>query len=234
MAKLAPPDPLNRRVPVLLAASALALAALSLLPPLLDAVRSGGGARRAPATPPPGLSQDEPIQPLPEHVAVDEKRAALGRKLFHDPRLSRDGRTTCVSCHRWEAGGADTVRFSTGSGGATGAINAPTVFNVAFSFRYNWNGVAGSLEEHAALPMKNASVMGLPPEEAAARLSADRELVAAFRAAYPDGLTPANLRSALAEYERTLVTPRGRFDRFLAGDASALSDREKRGWELFW
>ena len=179
-----------------------------------------------------GAQANEPIQPLPLKVELDAKRVALGEKLFNDKRLSRDNSIACVNCHALEAGGADSAAVSTGIGGAKGQINAPTVFNSGFNFRQFWDGRAASLEEQAAGPVHNPAEMGSNWAEVTAKLTQDAALVGEMKAAYADGIQPANLQDAIASFQRSLVTP-ARFDRYLRGDKQALDADELQGYRLF-
>src|SRR5688500_12754238 len=86
--------------------------------------------------------KNEPIRPLPKSLALDQRKVALGKKLFFDPILSKDGSTSCASCHDLKKGGVDGRKFSVGIGNAEGSINAPTVFNSAFNFKQFWDGRA--------------------------------------------------------------------------------------------
>jgi cytochrome c peroxidase len=175
----------------------------------------------------------EPVSPLPLEVKVDARKAALGEKLFHDRRLSKDDTVACASCHRLDRGGVDGTAGSVGINGAKGPINAPTVFNSGFNFRQFWDGRAASLEEQAAGPVHNPKEMGSNWPEVLAKLARDEALVAAFEASYADGLQPRNIQDAIATFERSLVTPNSRFDRHLRGDKSAHTADERRGWQLF-
>jgi cytochrome c peroxidase len=176
---------------------------------------------------------DEPIKPIPPIAGIDARKAALGDRLFHDKRLSKDNTLACASCHDLATGGVDRQVSSTGINGAKGPINAPTVFNSALNFRQFWDGRAASLEEQAAGPVHNPLEMGSNWTEVLGKLSQDTELVAQMRAAYPDGLQPKNIQDAIATFERTLNTPNARFDKYLRGDKSAISADELRGYQLF-
>jgi cytochrome c peroxidase len=175
----------------------------------------------------------EPIKPIPADVKVDEKKAALGEKLFHDKRLSKDNTVACVSCHGLNTGGVDRAQVSTGIGGSKGPINAPTVFNAGFNFRQFWDGRAASLEEQAMAPIHNPKEMGSNWQEVLAKLSADKDVVSAFKGAYTDGLQSKNIQSAIAEFQRTLATPNSKFDKYLRGDKNALNADEQKGYQLF-
>ena len=176
---------------------------------------------------------DEPIKPVPTEVRLDPKKVALGDRLFHDKRLSRDNTLSCASCHNLNAGGIDGTPTSVGIGGAVGPINAPTVFNSSLNFRQFWDGRANSLEEQAAGPIHNVKEMGSNWAEVLGKLSKDSVLVAQFKEIYPDGLQPKNVQDGISTFERSLVTPNARFDKYLRGDKSAISADELKGYELF-
>jgi cytochrome c peroxidase len=185
------------------------------------------------ASSPMTLDSFQPVQPLPPLPALSPARVALGERLFHDRRFSADNTLACVSCHDLTRAGADGKRVSVGIGGALGGVNAPTVFNSALSFVQFWDGRAASLEEQAAGPIHNPLELGSNWAEVIARLNRDAGLVAEFRAAYPDGLTAANIADAIATFERSLLTLNSRFDRYLQGDANALSPLELEGYRRF-
>ena len=177
---------------------------------------------------------DEPLQPLPSHLVVDMKKAALGEKLFNDKRLSADSTLACSGCHAYEKAGTDNSRFSEGIRGQFGDINAPTVFNAVFNVRQFWDGRAADLQEQAGGPPLNPIEMGCAGwEEIVERLSADEALTAEARAIYADGWSGKNITDAIAEYEKTLITPNSRFDKWLRGDDAALTAEEVEGYRLF-
>lgn len=185
---------------------------------------ASGGA----ATPP---SAAPAIEPLPEpEVAMN--KVLLGRRLFHDTRLSGDGTISCASCHSIDNAGAEHSRTSTGIRGQIGPINSPTVLNSAHNFVQFWDGRAATLEEQAAGPVANPLEMGADWTVVVSTLQASPADVAEFGAIYPDGITQANVTNAIAEYERYLATP-APFDAFLRGDESALNEQERRGWATF-
>ncbi len=179
-------------------------------------------------------SASEPIRPLPslQSLHLDERKVKLGKALFNDVRLSKDNTVACVSCHQIELGGDDGRKSAIGVRGQVGPINSPTVLNSGFNFRQFWNGRAKSLEEQADGPVNNPLEMGSNWTEVVSKLSKDATMTATFRSLYPSGMTGENARDAIAEYERSLVTP-SRFDRYLNGDDKAISDDEKKGYQLF-
>jgi cytochrome c peroxidase len=131
-------------------------------------------------------------------------------------------------------GGTDQAPTSTGIGGAVGPINSPTTYNSGLFLRQFWDGRAADLEEQAAGPVHNPIEMGSNWDEVIPKLEEDPAYVEAFAALYPDqGLTGDSIVDAIAVFERSLITPNSRFDRFLKGDGEAITEQELRGYELF-
>ncbi|MGQ0656070.1 MAG: cytochrome-c peroxidase [Betaproteobacteria bacterium] len=174
----------------------------------------------------------EPISPIPRSLALDARKVVLGRRLFHDPRLSRDDSVACASCHDLAKGGADGRDRSVGIGGQRTGRNSPTVFNAVFSFVQFWDGRAASLEDQIDGPLNNPAEMGSSWPAVVAKLAQDPQYVAAFRGLY-GGIDAAHIKNAIAEFERSLITPRSRFDRHLEGERGALSAAELKGYQLF-
>ena len=184
---------------------------------------------------PPSRSEDisGPIQPLPARVETNAKKVRLGQRLFFDKRLSRDGSVACASCHSLDHYGVDNRRVAVGIDGHLGNVNAPTVLNSGFNFRQFWDGRAASLEEQVGGPVTNPAEMGARWAEVIPRLQGDGEINALSLDAFGVPINEDVVRSALAEYERSLVTPDAPFDRYLRGDANALSAEAREGWRLF-
>jgi len=178
------------------------------------------------------LAADEPIQPIPKDMSVNEKKAELGKALFFDPILSRDKTISCTTCHILHAGGDDNLVFSFGIKGQKGDINSPTVYNAVFNFRQFWDGRAANLQEQAAAPIDNPVEMGFTFKELIPRMKKS-PYKSQFKAIYKDGITKANITDAIAEYEKTLITPNAPFDRYLKGDKKAITQQQKEGYELF-
>ena len=182
----------------------------------------------------PGVAwADEPLQPLPQIVSEDPERVKIGRRLFHDPRLSKDGKVACSTCHDLRNGGDDGLPVSVGMGGAKGEINSPTVFNAAYNFRLFLDGRAATLEAQIDGPIHDSREMASGWPRIIALLKRDSYYLNAFATEYRDGITAANVKDAIATYERTLITPDSRFDRFLRGDQSALNEEERTGYLAF-
>ena len=180
-----------------------------------------------------GARAAEPIKPIPEQIEVNAEKAALGRALFHDPRLSRDDTVSCASCHDLAAGGDDDRKVSVGIEGQLGQINSPTVFNAGLNFKQFWDGRARTLEQQIDDPVQSPLEMGSLWPDVVAKLYQDGDYPQRFKALYSDGIGRNSIRNALAEFMRSLTTPNGRFDRWLKGDKTALSALEKHGYALF-
>ncbi|MDR2151936.1 MAG: cytochrome-c peroxidase [Helicobacteraceae bacterium] len=174
----------------------------------------------------------EPIIPVTKPTNLDPKKVELGRTLFHDPRLSKDGNVSCASCHDLERGGVDGLSRSVGVGGKEGEINAPSVYNSALMFRQFWDGRAKNLTEQVNGPITNPLEMATSWEEILPKLNADRETVKAFNDIYGRRPNEKDAIDAIVEFERSLITP-SRFDRWLLGDNAAIDEKELRGYELF-
>ncbi|HZW26636.1 MAG TPA: cytochrome-c peroxidase [Gallionella sp.] len=175
----------------------------------------------------------EPIAPIPLDIRLDPARVVLGKRLFHEPRLSGDDTVSCANCHGLDRGGADQAVRSFGIGGREGAINAPTVFNSGFNFRQFWDGRAATLEEQIDGPIHDQAEMASNWPQVLGKLRRDGAYRKAFEAIYPDGITADNVKDAIATFERSLYTPNSRFDRYLRGDRAALSGDEQAGYRLF-
>ncbi|WP_172148851.1 cytochrome-c peroxidase [Pseudomonas tumuqii] len=176
---------------------------------------------------------DEPIKPIPMVQELDPARTELGRRLFQDVRLSANDSVSCASCHQLASGGADQRAFSRGFSGRQALVNTPTVLNAGFNFRQFWDGRAGSLEAQIDAVIENPVEMGSTWQDVIDKVTAAPHYRTAFAAAYPDGVTQANIENAIATFERSLTTPNSRFDQYLRGDADALSAEEKAGYLKF-
>ena len=175
----------------------------------------------------------EPIRPIPTTVDADPKKVNLGRMLFFEKRLSKDDTVSCHSCHVLEQGGSDGRRVSVGVGNSEGFVNAPTVFNSANSIRQFWDGRADDLHSQIDGPVQSKVEMGALWPDVVTKLYLDPEYPELFDEIYPDGITRTTIKDAIAEFERVLITPNSRFDRWLGGDQDALTEQELRGYQLF-
>lgn len=176
---------------------------------------------------------DFPALPQPDDNQLTVARAALGRALFYDKRLSRDETIACASCHVQAHAFADPAPLSLGVDGQLGTRNAPGLFNLAWVTSFFWDGGVPSLELQAVAPIRNPLEMDTTLAAVSERLAADADLFAAFEAAYGEGPSQSSVPRALAAFVRTLVSGDSRWDRFRRGDTRALSAAEQRGHELF-
>jgi len=171
----------------------------------------------------------------PENPITPEK-VALGKALYFDNRLSKEGNISCNSCHNLNTYGVDNKPTSPGDGGSFGDRNSPTVLNAAFHFAQFWDGRAVDVEEQAGGPILNPIEMSMPDQEfVIKRLGEIKGYKALFAAAYPNIVEPINyknIQKAIAVFERKLITP-ARFDEYLAGNENALTDQEKEGLLTF-
>jgi cytochrome c peroxidase len=179
-----------------------------------------------------GESIREPITPVPAPPPADPDKLALGEALFGDPQLFATGHLACVTCHDVNSNGASPNRFEVVSGVPL-RVNTPTVFNAALNFRLDWTGDQSTLEQQVTSALRVNGSIANDPDEVAARLNEAPNIKNRFQQVYGHAADRANLLDAIATYERSLVTPGSRFDRWLEGDQSALSANEVEGYGYF-
>lgn len=178
--------------------------------------------------------RNEPIQPIEPAVITDEAKVELGKQLFFDPRLSKSGFISCNSCHNLSMGGTDNIPTSIGDQWQEGPINSPTVLNSSLNVAQFWDGRAADLQEQAGGPIANPMEMGFTHELAVEVLQSIPQYVDSFNQVYNvKKITINEVTDAIAEFEKTLVTPNSRFDLWLKGDDKALTKTELKGYELF-
>ena len=176
---------------------------------------------------------EEPITPIPLDLQFDIRKVTLGKRLFHDKRLSRDNTTSCATCHDLAEGGVDGLPRSIGIDGKEGDINAPTVFNSGFNFRQFWDGRLATLEEQMILPIENPKELDSSMAEIIVKLKKDESYRRDFADIYQQDIQPEHVQNAIATFERSLITPNSKFDQFLRGDNDALDKDELAGYQLF-
>ncbi len=179
------------------------------------------------------LFSQELITPIPQIDTYDYKKALLGKKLFFDTRLSADNTISCASCHLIEDGGDDNLRVSFGIDGQQGTRNSPTVLNARYNSVQFWDGSARDLAHQAQGPIHNPVEMGSNFKEVISKLIIDKSYPMEFNRLYKDGITGLNITDAIAEFEKTLITPNAPFDKYLRGDKKALTSDEINGYKLF-
>ncbi|WP_187647430.1 cytochrome-c peroxidase [Nitrosophilus labii] len=179
------------------------------------------------------LLAKEPITPIPKNIKYDKEKAILGKYLFFDPLLSKDKSISCASCHDFNHGGADPRPVSIGVEGKKGKVNAPTVYNSYFNFRQFWNGRAKDLKDQAKYPIHASNEMAMNEKLIEKRLNANTFYKTLFKKVYKtDKIEFWMVIDAIAEFEKALITPDSKFDRYLKGEVK-LSSLEKKGYLLF-
>jgi cytochrome c peroxidase len=172
--------------------------------------------------------------PFPKDNPYTVEKAALGKKLFFDTRLSAANLLSCASCHSPAYGWGDGQPKGVGHNMKQLGRRSPTIVNAAFGEIFMWDGRAASLEEQALGPIRADVEMNLPVEQLMAKLKAIPEYPPLFQAAFPkEGMKPETIAKAIATYERTVVSGRAPFDRWIEGDTKAISEEAKRGFVLF-
>jgi cytochrome c peroxidase len=181
------------------------------------------------------------FKPLPASMdsaknPATEAKLLLGRMLYHEPRLSKSQTISCNSCHMLDKYGVDNKPTSDGHRGLKGDRNSPTVYNAAIHVAQFWDGRSPDVEDQAKGPVLNPVEMAMPSEKVIVEvLKSMPEYVDLFGKAFPGEADPVNFNNfalAVGAFERKLVTP-SRWDRFLAGDANALTPAEKAGLKAF-
>jgi cytochrome c peroxidase len=183
---------------------------------------------------PGGLAALPPV-PVPEDNPQTEAKVELGKRLFFDTRLSGDFSSSCATCHNPAVAFTDGLPRSRGFAGKTLLRNSPTVLNAAYNTAQFWDGRAATLDEQCKGPLLSPQEMNMVDEKHLVnRLNAVPQYRQDFQTAFGEGPSLDNVAHAIAAFERTLVTPGSRFDRYALGDKSALSDQEKRGLIVFF
>lgn len=177
---------------------------------------------------------EEPIEPIPTVKEINLAQVELGKKLFFDPRLSVSGFISCNSCHNLSMGGTDNLKTSIGHKWQQGPINSPTVLNSSMNIAQFWDGRAADLKEQAGGPIANPGEMASSHTLAIDVLESIPQYVMEFKQTFgSDKITIDMVTLAIAEFEKTLMTPNSKFDQWLLGDAEALSAKALAGYQLF-
>lgn len=177
---------------------------------------------------------DEPIQPIKPPASINVGMVELGKKLYFDPRLSKSGIMSCNTCHNLSMGGTDNIPTSVGDKWQQGPINAPTVLNSSLNLAQFWDGRAADLKEQAGGPIANPGEMAFTHTLAINVLESIPAYVREFKMVFgKDKIDIDQVTLAIAEFEKTLVTPNSRFDQWLLGNKDALTKAELEGYTLF-
>jgi cytochrome c peroxidase len=172
--------------------------------------------------------------PAPADNRPTAQRVALGKALFFDPRLSGSGAIACSTCHNPSFNWQDGQALGVGDHGGRLGRRTPTILNLAWSEPFFWDGRAPTLEAQAKGPMASTAEMNMPHDGVVAAVKRVPAYRAAFAAAYPgEALDIDAVAKAIAAYERTVVSGEAPFDRWVAGDARAMSPAAVRGFAVF-
>ena len=175
-----------------------------------------------------------PAIPWPADNPYSLARAELGKLLFFDGRLAADGEVSCAFCHQPEHGFAGGSAFSVGVSGKPEARHTPTIINRAWGRSQFWDGRAETLEAQVRLALTNPDEMGMTEDAAAAKIRAISGYAPLFAAAFGDStISFERIAKAIATFERTIVSGNSAYDRYLAGDKSALTPQQKDGLDFF-
>jgi cytochrome c peroxidase len=179
------------------------------------------------------LFAQEAITPIPENIVYEKAKAELGKKLFFDKELSKDGKFSCASCHHVYNNGAGEKQYSIGSGGKELNMNTPTLFNAALNSSFFFDGRTQDRKKQVEISIESSQELDNSVDAILNRVKQSQEYKKMFDAAYKDSVTKDNLLDAIAEFERALSTPNSKFDKFLGGDDNAISSKAKRGYKKF-
>jgi cytochrome c peroxidase len=171
--------------------------------------------------------------PVPADNPMTVEKVELGKQLYFDKRLSQNGTVSCTTCHEPSLGWADAAPVSTGIGGQMGTRSAPTVLNAAYGLSQFWDGRSATLEQQAMGPIENPIEMGNTLENAVRTLNDIPGYRSQFQNVFRTDVTSDGIAKAIAAFERTILTGNSPWDRYQAGDKTALSEEALRGWDLF-
>jgi cytochrome c peroxidase len=176
----------------------------------------------------------EPVEPIAPVKEINLGQVELGKKLYFDPRLSKSGFISCNSCHNLSMGGTDNLKTSIGHKWQQGPINSPTVLNSSLSLAQFWDGRAADLKAQAGGPIANPGEMAFTHTLAVDMLETIPEYVIEFKLVFGKSVIDIDqVTDAIAEFEKTLVTPNSRFDHWLLGETDAITTEELAGYQLF-
>ncbi len=171
--------------------------------------------------------------PIPEDNPMTAEKVTLGKMLYFDKRLSKDGTVSCATCHDPTKGWTDQAPTSTGIDGLVGPVNAPTVINSAYAKSQFWDGRAATLEEQALGPIQAGIEMGHTLDALIPELNEIAGYQEQFQAVFGTDVTADGIAKAIAAFERTVLSGDSPYDKFKAGDESALTEAQKRGLQVF-
>lgn len=182
---------------------------------------------------PPGLTTYEPMV-IPADNPMTPEKVALGRQLFFDERLSIDGSKSCYSCHVCEKGLTDGLPKAIGPGNKTLPRHSPTLWNIGYHKEFYWDGRSPSLEKQAMAAWTGGNMgVGDKQAEVVGRINALQGYKSQFQKVFQSDATAENIMKAISAFERTIISGDTAWDRYRAGDRTAISDSAYRGWNIF-
>jgi cytochrome c peroxidase len=223
---------INRKISLLLFAFVITIAFIGCG---RNTVPISGTSSSAPVTQPlfTELAGYEPMTIPPDNPMTAEK-IGLGRQLFFDERLSIDGSKSCYSCHVCEHGLTDGLAKAVGAGNKELTRSSPTLWNIGYHKEFYWDGRSDSLEKQAMAAWKGANMgVGEKTDEIVAKINALQDYRSQFQKVFQSDATADNMMKAIAAYERTIIGGNTKWDRWRAGDQSAISQSAYRGWNIF-
>lgn len=170
---------------------------------------------------------------IPADNPMTEAKVELGKMLYFDKRLSQDATVSCATCHDPKMAWAEKRATSEGIKKLVGDRNSPTVINAAYMPVMFWDGRAASLEEQALGPIENPIEMGHSMESLVPNLAKIPEYEKRFQEVFGTGVTKEGIAKAIAAFERTILSGNSPYDKYVAGDKSAMSEEQVRGMDLF-
>ena len=204
----------------------------ALLVPACNRQREVAGEFKPEVLPLPAQLATYEAMPIPGDNPLTPEKVALGRQLFFDERLSGDGTRSCYSCHVCEKGLTDGIAKSIGAFNKQLPRSSPTLWNIGYHKEFYWDGRSASLEKQAMAAWTGAN-MGAKADEIAAKLNGIEGYHSQFHNVFGGDATPDRIVQAIAAYERTIISGNTAWDRYRAGDQSALSESAVRGWNIF-
>ena len=182
---------------------------------------------------PQGLTTYEAM-PIPADNPMTPEKVALGRQLFLDERISVDGSKSCYSCHVCEKGLTDGLPKAIGPGNKTLPRHSPTLWNIGYHKEFYWDGRSPSLEKQAMAAWTGGNMgVGDKANEVVGRINALQDYKKQFQQVFQSDATAENIMQAIASFERTIISGNTAWDRWRAGDQSAISESAFRGWNIF-
>ena len=225
---------MNRKIRLCLITLALLLAAITFIAGCgRNTIPLSGTSSPAAQPLPAGLAGYEPMT-IPADNPMTPQKVALGRQLFFDERLSIDGSRSCYSCHVCEHGLTDGLPKAIGAGNKQLTRSSPTLWNIGYHKEFYWDGRSDSLEAQALAAWKGGNMgAGDNTADVVAKINALQGYKTQFQKVFQSDATADNMMKAIAAFERTIIGGNTAWDRFRAGDQSALSENAQRGWNIF-